>query len=63
MLMKCVYACVFQASTLPQGTINLNQCVDVVDGESRTGQKHSLCISTPEKDHYIRAESKEIIHG
>ncbi|XP_039540424.1 trichohyalin isoform X8 [Pimephales promelas] len=51
------------ASTLPQGTINLNQCVDVVDGESRTGQKHSLCISTPEKDHYIRAESKEIIHG
>ncbi|XDV47966.1 hypothetical protein PO909_017500 [Leuciscus waleckii] len=51
------------ASTLPQGTINLNQCVDVVDGESRTGQKHSLCICTPEKDHYIRAESKEIIHG
>uniref|UniRef100_A0A673IU81 PH domain-containing protein n=1 Tax=Sinocyclocheilus rhinocerous TaxID=307959 RepID=A0A673IU81_9TELE len=58
-----VCVCVFQASTLPQGTINLNQCVDVVDGESRTGQKHSLCICTPEKDHYIRAESKEIIHG
>ncbi|TRY58197.1 hypothetical protein DNTS_017408 [Danionella cerebrum] len=52
-----------EASTLPQGTINLNQCVDVLDGESRTGQKHSLCICTPDRDHYIRAESKEIIHG
>ncbi|XP_057178037.1 early endosome antigen 1 isoform X3 [Triplophysa rosa] len=51
------------ASTLPQGTINLNQCVDVVDGESRSGQKYSLCICTPEKDHYIRAENKEVIHG
>uniref|UniRef100_A0A672MXE2 Myosin phosphatase Rho interacting protein n=1 Tax=Sinocyclocheilus grahami TaxID=75366 RepID=A0A672MXE2_SINGR len=48
------YALDDMASTLPQGTINLNQCVDVVDGESRTGQKHSLCICTPEKDHYIR---------
>ncbi|XP_050953638.1 myosin-2 heavy chain isoform X3 [Labeo rohita] len=57
------YALDDMASTLPQGTINLNQCVDVVDGENRTGQKHSLCICTPEKDHYIRAESKEIIHG
>lgn len=55
--------CVFQASTLPQGTINLNQCVDVVDGESRSGQKYSLCICTPERDHYIRAENKEVIHG
>uniref|UniRef100_A0A671RBL1 Centrosome-associated protein CEP250-like n=1 Tax=Sinocyclocheilus anshuiensis TaxID=1608454 RepID=A0A671RBL1_9TELE len=50
------YALDDMASTLPQGTINLNQCVDVVDGESRTGQKHSLCICTPDKDHYIRAE-------
>ncbi|XP_056307188.1 golgin subfamily B member 1 isoform X3 [Danio aesculapii] len=57
------YALDDMASTLPQGTINLNQCVDVVDGESRTGQKHSLCICTPDKDHYIRAESKETIHG
>ncbi|XP_051543359.1 golgin subfamily A member 4-like isoform X2 [Myxocyprinus asiaticus] len=57
------YALDDMASTLPQGTINLNQCVDVVDGESRTGQKHSLCICTPDQDHYIRAESKEVIHG
>ncbi|XP_048351055.1 myosin phosphatase Rho-interacting protein [Sphaerodactylus townsendi] len=50
-------------TTLPQGTINMNQCVDVVDGESRTGQKFSLCILTPEKEHFIRAENKEIISG
>uniref|UniRef100_A0AAR2JXN1 PH domain-containing protein n=1 Tax=Pygocentrus nattereri TaxID=42514 RepID=A0AAR2JXN1_PYGNA len=57
------YALDDMASTLPQGTINLNVCVDVVDGESATGQKHSLCISTPEKEHYIRAESREVIIG
>uniref|UniRef100_A0A803SYL3 Myosin phosphatase Rho interacting protein n=1 Tax=Anolis carolinensis TaxID=28377 RepID=A0A803SYL3_ANOCA len=47
----------------PAGTINMNQCTDVVDGESRTGQKFSLCILTPEKEHFIRAENKEIISG
>ncbi|EMP33076.1 Myosin phosphatase Rho-interacting protein [Chelonia mydas] len=41
----------------------MNQCTDVVDGESRTGQKFSLCILTPEKEHFIRAENKEIISG
>nr|XP_014350055.1 PREDICTED: myosin phosphatase Rho-interacting protein [Latimeria chalumnae] len=50
-------------TTLPQGTINMNQCTDVIDGEGRTGQKFSLCILTPEKEHFIRAENKEIIHG
>nr|XP_031532116.1 myosin phosphatase Rho-interacting protein isoform X5 [Vicugna pacos] len=50
-------------TTLPQGTINMNQCTDVVDGEGRTGQKFSLCILTPEKEHFIRAETKEIISG
>ncbi|MEQ2191288.1 hypothetical protein XENOCAPTIV_025665, partial [Xenoophorus captivus] len=50
-------------STLPQGTINMNQCLDVIDGESKTGQKSSLCIITPEKEHFIRAECKEIING
>ncbi|KAM8876116.1 myosin phosphatase Rho-interacting protein isoform 6-T6 [Synchiropus picturatus] len=52
-----------QPTTLPQGTINMNQCLDVIDGESRTGQKNSLCILTPEKEHFIRAECKEIING
>ncbi|XP_067345063.1 myosin phosphatase Rho-interacting protein isoform X11 [Channa argus] len=57
------YALDEMPSTLPQGTINMNQCYDVIDGESRTGQKNSLCILTPEKEHFIRAECKEIING
>uniref|UniRef100_A0A8C0Q6N0 Myosin phosphatase Rho interacting protein n=1 Tax=Canis lupus familiaris TaxID=9615 RepID=A0A8C0Q6N0_CANLF len=55
--------CQSRPTTLPQGTINMNQCTDVVDGEGRTGQKFSLCILTPEKEHFIRAETKEIISG
>uniref|UniRef100_A0A8C6XV97 Myosin phosphatase Rho interacting protein n=1 Tax=Naja naja TaxID=35670 RepID=A0A8C6XV97_NAJNA len=57
------YALDEMPTTLPQGTINMNQCMDVVDGENRTGQKFSLCILTPEKEHFIRAENKEIISG
>ncbi|XP_053722824.1 uncharacterized protein si:ch73-103b11.2 isoform X3 [Synchiropus splendidus] len=57
------YALDEMPTTLPQGTINMNQCLDVIDGESRTGQKNSLCILTPEKEHFIRAECKEIING
>uniref|UniRef100_A0A8C6TB09 Myosin phosphatase Rho interacting protein n=1 Tax=Neogobius melanostomus TaxID=47308 RepID=A0A8C6TB09_9GOBI len=57
------YALDEMPSTLPQGTINMNQCSDVVDGESRTGQKNSLCIITPEREHFIRAECREIING
>uniref|UniRef100_A0AAY5EBW2 PH domain-containing protein n=1 Tax=Electrophorus electricus TaxID=8005 RepID=A0AAY5EBW2_ELEEL len=57
------YALDEMTSTLPQGIINLNVCVDVVDGESTTGHKHSLCICTPDQEHYIRAESKEVITG
>ncbi|XP_069501841.1 myosin phosphatase Rho-interacting protein isoform X2 [Ambystoma mexicanum] len=57
------YALDEMPTTLPQGTINMNQCTDVVDGESRTGQKFSLCIITPEKEHFIRVENKEIING
>uniref|UniRef100_A0A803TXV3 Myosin phosphatase Rho interacting protein n=1 Tax=Anolis carolinensis TaxID=28377 RepID=A0A803TXV3_ANOCA len=70
---KCIVFLLFSASHLcfplspahhpPAGTINMNQCTDVVDGESRTGQKFSLCILTPEKEHFIRAENKEIISG
>lgn len=60
---ECPYLIFLQPTTLPQGTINMNQCTDVVDGEGRTGQKFSLCILTPEKEHFIRAETKEIISG
>ncbi|XP_061086288.1 protein outspread isoform X2 [Conger conger] len=50
-------------STLPQGTVNMNQCVDVIDAEPRTGQKNALCIITPEQEYFIRGENKEIING
>uniref|UniRef100_A0A4W6G174 Myosin phosphatase Rho interacting protein n=1 Tax=Lates calcarifer TaxID=8187 RepID=A0A4W6G174_LATCA len=49
------YALDEMPSTLPQGTINMNQCSDVIDGETRTGQKNSLCILTSEKEHFIRS--------
>uniref|UniRef100_A0A8C7P1Z5 PH domain-containing protein n=1 Tax=Oncorhynchus mykiss TaxID=8022 RepID=A0A8C7P1Z5_ONCMY len=41
----------------------MNQCSDVIDGESRTGQKNSLCVLTPDREHFIRAECREIING
>ncbi|XP_072415284.1 uncharacterized protein [Chiloscyllium punctatum] len=57
------YALDDSPSTLPQGTINMNLSTDVTDGESKTAQKNSLCIVTPEKHHFIRAENKETING
>ncbi|XP_064423738.1 GRIP and coiled-coil domain-containing protein 2 isoform X2 [Latimeria chalumnae] len=50
-------------TTLPQGTVNMNQCSDVIDAEPKTGQKNALCIITPEREYFIRGESKEIING
>ncbi|XP_029913774.1 myosin phosphatase Rho-interacting protein-like [Myripristis murdjan] len=50
-------------STLPQGTVNLNLCTEVIDAEPRTGQRNSLCIITPEQEICIRGENKEIING
>uniref|UniRef100_A0A3B3HUE8 Myosin phosphatase Rho interacting protein n=1 Tax=Oryzias latipes TaxID=8090 RepID=A0A3B3HUE8_ORYLA len=50
-------------STLPQGTVNMNHCTDVIDAEPKTGQKNSLCIITPEQEYFIRGESKEIVNG
>ncbi|TRY83769.1 hypothetical protein DNTS_025260, partial [Danionella cerebrum] len=50
-------------STLPQGTVNMNLCTDVIDAEPRTGQKNALCIVTPEQEYYIRGDNKEIING
>ncbi|XP_039643840.1 myosin phosphatase Rho-interacting protein isoform X3 [Perca fluviatilis] len=50
-------------STLPQGTVNMNHCTDVIDAEPKTGQKNSLCIITPDQEYFIRGENKEIING
>ncbi|CAJ1075900.1 myosin phosphatase Rho-interacting protein-like [Xyrichtys novacula] len=52
-----------QPSTLPQGTMNLTVSSDVSDAEAKTGQRNSLCISTPQQEVYIRGDSKEIING
>lgn len=57
------FSYLFQPSTLPQGTVNMNLCTDVVDAEPLTGQKNSLCIITPEQEYFIRGENKEIING
>lgn len=53
----------FQPSTIPQGTVNLHHCSDVIDAEGRTGQKNTLCIITADQDIYIRGDSKEIVNG
>ncbi|XP_031417184.1 myosin phosphatase Rho-interacting protein isoform X2 [Clupea harengus] len=50
-------------STLPQGTVNMNLCSDVIDAEPKTGQKNALCIMTPEQEYFIRGDNKEIING
>ncbi|KAI4886697.1 hypothetical protein NFI96_021391 [Prochilodus magdalenae] len=50
-------------STLPQGTVNMNLCTDVIDAEPKTGQKNALCIVTPDQEYYIRGDNKEIING
>ncbi|XP_075999422.1 uncharacterized protein LOC142992763 [Genypterus blacodes] len=50
-------------STLPQGTVNMNLCTEVVDAEPRTGQRNGLCIITPEQEIFIRGDNKEIING
>ncbi|XP_028263511.1 myosin phosphatase Rho-interacting protein isoform X2 [Parambassis ranga] len=57
------YALDESPSTLPQGTVNMNLCTDVIDAEPKTGQKNSLCIITPEQEYFIRGENKEIING
>ncbi|KAL0993344.1 hypothetical protein UPYG_G00106410 [Umbra pygmaea] len=50
-------------STLPQGTVNMNGCTEMVDAEPRTGQRNTLCIVTPDQEVFIRGENKEIING
>ncbi|KAF7665595.1 hypothetical protein LDENG_00135620 [Lucifuga dentata] len=50
-------------STLPQGTVNMNLCTEVIDAEPRTGQRNALCIVTPEQEIFIRGDNKEIING
>uniref|UniRef100_A0A3Q2YLZ7 Myosin phosphatase Rho-interacting protein-like n=1 Tax=Hippocampus comes TaxID=109280 RepID=A0A3Q2YLZ7_HIPCM len=57
------YALDEMPATLPQGTVDMNRCSDVTDGESRTAHENSLCVVTPEKELFLRAEWKEMING
>ncbi|XP_051925274.1 trichohyalin isoform X2 [Hippocampus zosterae] len=45
------------------GIIDMNRCSDVTDAESRTAQKNSLCVLSPGKERFLRAECKETING
>uniref|UniRef100_A0AAQ5XIF3 PH domain-containing protein n=1 Tax=Amphiprion ocellaris TaxID=80972 RepID=A0AAQ5XIF3_AMPOC len=38
-------------STLPQGTVNMNLCTDVIDAEPKTGQKNSLYLLIVRNSH------------
>ncbi|KAJ7989471.1 hypothetical protein DPEC_G00304890 [Dallia pectoralis] len=51
------------ASTLPQGTVNMNLCTEVIDAQLKTGQRNALCIVTPDQEIFIRGENKDIING
>ncbi|XP_061701071.1 myosin phosphatase Rho-interacting protein-like [Syngnathoides biaculeatus] len=50
-------------TTLPHGMLDMNTCTAILDPEVRTGQKNSLCIVTPEKEVYVRADNKDTISG
>ncbi|XP_039255306.2 uncharacterized protein LOC120332174 [Styela clava] len=53
------YALDDNANTLAQGTINMNQCSDVVHSEVITGQKYSIGIYTTDMKYFIRSENRE----
>eukprot|EP00058_Branchiostoma_floridae_P019556 XP_002605046.1 hypothetical protein BRAFLDRAFT_124134 [Branchiostoma floridae] len=47
-----------QPSTIPQGTINMNQCTEVYDGQGRTGKENCLAIVTPDSVDYVSTDNK-----
>ncbi|XP_061837473.1 uncharacterized protein [Nerophis lumbriciformis] len=49
--------------TLPQGTVNMSLCTDILDAETRTGHRNTLCIITAEQEVFVRADSKDVING
>ncbi|CAB1341299.1 unnamed protein product [Coregonus sp. 'balchen'] len=50
-----------QPSILPQGSINMNQCWEVVDGEQQTGQRNTLCLCLfDNKETYLRGGHRRI---
>ncbi|XP_064618303.1 uncharacterized protein LOC135482313 isoform X3 [Liolophura sinensis] len=47
--------------TVPQGSVDMNKCLDVHDAEGVTTHKHSMCVSSQDKTYYIKGSTKEEI--
>ncbi|GFO38259.1 protein outspread, partial [Plakobranchus ocellatus] len=47
--------------TVPQGSVDMNKCTDVLDAESTTTHPNSLAVVTPERTLYIKSTSREEI--
>ncbi|XP_076462124.1 uncharacterized protein LOC143294629 [Babylonia areolata] len=47
--------------TVPQGSLDMNKCTDILEAEVTTSHCNSLAVVTPEKTEYIKADSKEEI--
>lgn len=45
--------------TVPQGSVDMNRCTDVLDAETVTTHQNSIAVVTPEKTEYFKANSKE----
>ncbi|XP_043090622.1 myosin phosphatase Rho-interacting protein-like [Puntigrus tetrazona] len=46
-------------STLPQGSVNMSQCCEVLDASSQTGFQNCLRLCFTDRDYYIRTESTD----
>ncbi|KAK7502088.1 hypothetical protein BaRGS_00006840 [Batillaria attramentaria] len=47
--------------TVPQGSVDMNKCTDILDAEKITTHPNSIAVVTPEKTSYFKADSKEEI--
>ncbi|KAL1277964.1 hypothetical protein QQF64_024637 [Cirrhinus molitorella] len=45
--------------TLPQGSVNMTQCCEVLDASSQTGLQNCLRLCFTDRDYYIRTESRD----
>ncbi|KAF5903264.1 myosin phosphatase Rho-interacting protein-like isoform X2, partial [Clarias magur] len=57
------YALDEMPGTLPQGSVNMSQCSDVLDASSQTSFCNSLRLCFSDRDYYIRAENTENFTG
>ena len=52
----------FQIETIPQGTVDMNTCTEVVSAEDVTGHQYSIAINTPITVVYVKGGSREEIN-